>query len=173
MPSRLPLLTSLPFRPLRLFTRPYSHIPQKPTWTTHSLVDTAAPEEITPSQLSYLLRLAALPKPRDAQEEVSLLADLHSQLRFVKRVQEVDTTGVEPLRVVRDETYAARDETTLGLKHLGRALSDEVAVGHYKRPRRMRKEVDTRGAEDWDPLKTASETAGRYFVVKSGRESAE
>lgn len=91
----------------------------------------------------------------------------------MRRVQEVDTAGVEPLRAVRDETFAARDEATLGLKQLGEALKDEIAVGHYRRPRRARKDVDTRGVEDWDPLKTASETAGRYFVVKSGKESAE
>lgn len=173
MPPRLSTFTSLHSRPLRFFTRRYSHVPIKPTWTTYSLVDVAAPEEITSSQLSHLLRLAALPQPRDCQEEASLLADLHSQLRFVRRVQEVDTAGAEPLRAVRDETSAARDEATLGLKQLGQALKDEATLGHYKRPRRGPKEVDNRSVEDWDPLKTASEAAGRYFVVKSGKESAE
>lgn len=173
MQPRLSLFTSLQSLHLRFLTRRYSHVPIKPTWTTYSLVDIAAPEEITPSQLSHLLRLAALSQPRDYQEEASLLADLHSQLRFVRRVQEVDTTGVEPLRVVRDETSAARDEATLGLKQLGQMLKDEATVGHYKRPRRGRKKVDGRSIEDWDPLKTASEAAGRYFIVKSGKESAE
>lgn len=170
MPPRIALVRSLA-RPF--FTRTYSHIPAKPTWTTHSLVDTATADEISPAQLSHLLRLSALPQPRDAQEEAYLLSDLQSQLRFVKRIQEVDTTGVEPLQAVRDETAAARDEATLGLEQLGESLKDEVAVGHYKRPRRVRKEVDTQGVDDWDPLNTASRTSGRYFVVESGKESAE
>ena len=170
MPHRETLLRSLSHRPL---TRSYSHIPAKPAWTTRSLLDTTTPEKVSPAQLSYLLRLSALPQPRDAQEEASLLSDLQSQLRFVKRVQEVDTTGVEPLQAVRDETSAARDETTLGLEQLGETLKDEAILGHYKRPRRARKEVNTQGVEDWDPLKTASRTSGRYFVVESGRESAE
>lgn len=170
MPPRLPGFTSLPRRAL---SRAYSHIPAKPTWTTHSLLDGAAPESVSPAQLSHLLRLSALPQPRDAQEEAALLSDLQSQLRFVRRIQEVDTTGVEPLRAVRDETSAARDEATLGLEQLGDALRDEVTVGHYKRPRRVRKDVDTKGVEDWDPLKTASKTSGRYFVVEGGKESAE
>lgn len=170
MPPRTALLGSLARRSL---TRSYSHIPAKPTWTTRSLVDTATPDEISPAQLSHLLRLSALPQPRDSQEEASLLSDLQSQLRFVRCVQEIDATGVEPLQAVRDETSAAREEATLGLGELGETLKEEVTVGHYARPRRVRKEVDTRGVEDWDPLSTASRSSGRYFVVESGKEPAE
>lgn len=157
----------------RFSARSYSHIPPRPTWTTRSLFGATAPEEISSTQLSHLLRLSALPQPRDAREEASLLSDLRSQLQFVKRIQEVDTTGVKPLQTIRDETSAARDETKLGLEQLGEALKDEVFVGHHKRPRRVRKEVDTRGVEDWDPLEAASKRSGRYFVVESRKGSAE
>ncbi|SPO05775.1 related to a-agglutinin core protein AGA1 [Cephalotrichum gorgonifer] len=170
MPPRAPNLLSLPRRLVRTYS---SAIPQQPTWTTRSLLSADAQEEISPSQLSHLLRLSALPQPADAQEEASLLADLHSQLRFVRRIQEVDTSGIEPLRAIRDETSAARDEATLGMKQLGGALEEEVTVGHYQRPRRVRKEVDARDVEDWDPLKNASKTTGRYFVVKSGKDATE
>lgn len=168
MPPRIPCSPRLS---MRVLNRRYSCIPAKPSWTTHSLRDNSASEGISSSQLSHLLRLSALPQPRDAQEETSLLSDLHSQLQFVKRIQEVDTTDVAPLHAVRDETSAAKDEATLGLTQLRGALNDEVVVGHYKRPRRVRKDVDPHGAEDWDPLKAASKTSGRYFVVESGRES--
>jgi len=159
-----------------------SHIPSQPTWSTHSLLDSSKEqpqqeqqeESITPTQLHHLLRLSALPLPRTASEEASLLRDLHLQLRFVRRVQACDTRGVEPLRAVRDETEAAKREATVGLEQLLETLKEEVVVGHYQRPRRVRdRKVDTAGVEDWDPLQTASRKAGRYFAVKSGKEAVE
>ncbi|PKS09683.1 hypothetical protein jhhlp_004303 [Lomentospora prolificans] len=163
-------------------TRHYtsSHIPSEPTWSTRSLLasDAASPSTsedfVTPSQLHHLLRLSALPLPRTAEEEASLLRDLQLQLSFVRRVQACDTRGVEPLRAVRDETEAVRAESTIDLRKLAETLKEEVAIGHYLRPRRVRgKNTETNLAENWNPLQTATRQAGRYFVVKSGKEAVE
>jgi len=145
---------------------------KEPTWSVESLVPTneelAAMNEVTPEQLRHLLRLSALPPPKDAAEEKDMIETLHTQLHFVRKIQEVDTTGVEPLVAIRDETSAAKKEATIGLKDpaIMEALSKEEFKGKNQRPRRKRDvEVDTKGAEDWDVLGTASMTVGRYFVV--------
>lgn len=86
-------------------------------------------------------------------------------------MQRVDTTGVEPLRALRDETEAAQKQNEVGLEDLKEALEREVLVGHYQRPRRVKQAVEDE-AENWDALSTARKTAGRYFVVKSGKDAA-
>lgn len=101
-----------------------------------------------------------------------MIATLQSQLQFVRAVQHVDTTGVEPLRAIRDETEAAQRETTIGLDDLKEILDEEVLVGHYQRPRRVKEPVES-AAEKWDALGTASRKAGRYFVVQSEKKKAE
>lgn len=155
---------------------------EKPSWSVRSLLppsesassstssEAAGVEEITPQTLAHLLRLSALPPPSDPAEEASLLSTLRNQLHFVRSIQSVDTTGVPPLRAIRDETAAGLREQTIGLDTLKEALGQEEVVGHSQRPRR-RKDLQ-RGrkneAEDWDVLAGAGETAGRYFVVRSG-----
>lgn len=101
-----------------------------------------------------------------------MITTLQNQLQFVRAVQRVDTGGVEPLRAIRDETDAARAEATVGLADLGDALSSEVLVGHYQRARRAREKAESE-AERWDALSTAGRTAGRYFVVESGKKDVE
>ncbi|KAK3321162.1 hypothetical protein B0T19DRAFT_444940 [Cercophora scortea] len=103
-----------------------------------------------------------------------MLATLHSQLHFVRDIQSVDTSGLEPLRSIRDETDAGISEATIGLDHdqVREALDNEDVFGHCRRPRRRKTvKVDAREAEDWDVLGTASQTAGggKYFVVRSGK----
>lgn len=106
-----------------------------------------------------------------------MLATLSSQLHFVRAIQGVDTTGVAPLRVIRDETAAGLREQTIGLAQLEEALGAEDVVGHARRPRRRRstsqkqEQIPTNAEEEnRDVLRGASETAGggRYFVVRSG-----
>lgn len=159
----------------------------RPTWSVASLLDSQSPtaaqhtlspdEEITPKKLHHLLRLSALPLPPTPEAEASLLASLRSHLRFVREIQAVDTTGVEPLRALRDETERGRQEATVRLADLQGALARETRFGHRQRPRRTRApdgRVDkaTARAEDWEPLKTASRTAaGKYFVVQSKKQS--
>lgn len=101
-----------------------------------------------------------------------MLQSLHTQLHFVKEIQSVDTTGVEPLVAIRDETDAAKARNTIGMKDpaIIEALKNEEMKGRNKRPRRNRDaEVDTKGAEDWDALGTAKKTVGRFFVVDSSK----
>lgn len=71
-----------------------------------------------------------------------MLATLSSQLGFVRAIQSVDTDGVAPLRVIRDETALGLREQTIGLAELRDALESEVVVGHAKRPRRRRQTQD-------------------------------
>ncbi|KAK1994024.1 hypothetical protein LX36DRAFT_226999 [Colletotrichum falcatum] len=163
-------------------SKPASALLSKPTWSVTSLlppgskadVPAASREEpISRAKLHHLLRLSALPLPESEAEESAMLRTLHSQLHFVRDVQSVDTTGVEPLRSLRDETTQGVAEAAVGLQDLQDALGKEVRFGHKKRPKRVRGEkVDTKGVEDWDPLKTASRTAGKYFVVQSRKEES-
>ncbi|KAF4450970.1 hypothetical protein F53441_5961 [Fusarium austroafricanum] len=149
---------------------------EKPTWSVRSLLSSSsslAPAEmITPTQLLHLLRLSALPLPTTPGDEAAMINTLQSQLQFVRVVQRVDTTGVEPLRAIRDETPEARQQMTIGLADLQEALDKEVRIGHYQRARRVREKIDSK-AEKWDALNTASKTAGRYFVVESGKNDVE
>lgn len=147
----------------------------KPTWSVRSLLPSAPTtttdetETITPAQLHHLLRLSALPLPKTQAEEESMLATLQSQLHFVRAVREVDTTGVEPLQAIRDETDEAARENTVTLDRLRSLLDSETRVGHYQRPRRVRDDQQParEEAEDWDALSTASKKAGRFFVVQA------
>jgi Asp-tRNA(Asn)/Glu-tRNA(Gln) amidotransferase C subunit len=61
-------------------------------------------QEITREKLRHLLKLSALPPPKDQAEEEEMLSTLRSQVHFVKEIQKVDTSGVEPLVAIRDET---------------------------------------------------------------------
>jgi len=104
-----------------------------------------------------------------------MLATIHSQLHFVQDIQNVDTEGVEPLQSIRDETEEGIKDITIGLETLREALGKEDIKGRNKRPRRRRGEVvNTKGVEDWDVTKTASEKVetpgGKFFIVRSGKE---
>lgn len=95
---------------------------------------------------------------------------LADQLHFVGKIQEVDTTGVTPLRAIRDETKAAEQEHTITLDTLQEALSKEKVIGTYhKRIQRDTTPVDARDVEDWDVLGSAERKSGKYFVVESER----
>lgn len=96
-----------------------------------------------------------------------MISTLQDQLHFVRAVQRVDTTGVEPLRAIRDETEEARRENTISLADLQGVLDAEEHTGHYKRAKRVRERIVDEGSEKWDVLGTAGKTAGKYFVVES------
>lgn len=145
----------------------------KPSWSVASLLPAATSQlqapEVTPKQLHHLLRLSALPPPKDEQEEKQMLSTLASQLHFVKDIQQVDTTGVEPLKSLRDETAAGEKEAELGLAALKDALAlEEIRGKHHKRIRRRRSENVGKEGQEWDVLGTASRKVGRYFVVEGG-----
>jgi Asp-tRNA(Asn)/Glu-tRNA(Gln) amidotransferase C subunit len=146
----------------------------EPTWSVESLLPPAkqAPDapKITSQQLHHLLCLSALPLPKSEEEEDKMLSTLVDQLHFVGKIQQVDTTGVKPLRAIRDETAAAEAEQTITLDTLKDALAKEKVVGkHYKRIQRDATPVDASDVENWDVLGSAERKQGRYFVVESER----
>jgi len=147
----------------------------KPTWSVRSLLPPTTPTKtITQKQLHHLLRLSALPLPKDQAEEEKMLDSLHSQLHFVSDIQSVNTEGVEPLVRIAEETEEAMKENTIGLEDLKHVIDDEIVVGRNRRRRRVRKEGIVGEGEDWDVFSTAGETvdvpgSGRYFVVRSGK----
>ncbi|KAK3691882.1 hypothetical protein LTR37_018375 [Vermiconidia calcicola] len=147
----------------------------RPTWSVSSLLppkDSASDApEVTSKQLHHLLRLSALPPPKDQQEEAKMLSTLSSQLHFVKEIQKVDTAGIEPLRSLRDETMQGEKEAELGMEAMKDALAQEEVRGkHHKRIRRRRDHTAAKQEEDWDVLGTAQRKVGRYFVVEGGKD---
>ena len=146
----------------------------KPTWSVESLLPpkTRAPDapEIFSKQLHHLLRLSALPLPETPEQEKKMLDTLAAQLHFVGEIQRVDTTGVKPLRAIRDETQAAEQEQTIGLDTLKEALAKEKTIGKcYRRIQRDTTPVNAKDVEDWDVLGSAEKKVGKYFVVESER----
>ncbi len=146
-----------------------------PTWSVASLLPPKDHQEPTPEvssmQLHHLLRLSALPPPKDAAEQAQMLSTLAAQLHFVKEIQKVDTEGVEPLRSLRDETGQGEKEAELGMVALRGALEQEVIRGtHHQRITRKQGRRDGEEGEKWDPLGTAGRKMGRYFVVEGGKE---
>lgn len=155
----------------------------EPTWSVESLLppekkkssnnnNTAAPyvPQITTQQLHHLLRLSALPLPKSQDEEENLLSTLSGQLHFVGKIQQVDTSGVKPLRAIRDETAAAEREQTITLETLKDALAKETVIGkHYKRIQRDTTPIDASDVENWDVLGSAERKQGKYFLVESER----
>jgi Asp-tRNA(Asn)/Glu-tRNA(Gln) amidotransferase C subunit len=146
----------------------------EPTWAVESLLPpkTRAPDapRITSKQLHHLLRLSALPPPETPEAEQKMLDTLDAQLHFVGKIQEVDTSGVEPLRAIRDESEAAEQEQTITVETLAGALEKEKIVGsHYKRIQRDTTPIDASDVENWDVLGSAERKAGKYFVVESER----
>ncbi|KAL4803550.1 hypothetical protein BDV18DRAFT_153777 [Aspergillus unguis] len=156
----------------------------KPTWSVRSLLPDAAAKpstpSVTPAQLKHLLRLSALPQPASPEEEQQMLETLESQIHFVKEIQKVDTTGVEPLQSIRDESPSAVKENTIGLEQLKEAMSKERVVGRNKKIQRIESTRNDRPDGDtWDgnALGYASKTKGKFFVnlnpLKSSSAKAE
>lgn len=149
---------------------------ETPTWSVRSLLPNAdaitAPEDVvTKEKLHHLLRLSALPPPRNEKAETTLLETLQAQIQFVKEIQKVDTTGIEPLRAIRDETREAIEEETITLRDIQSFLDKEEKYGRNGRLRR-RKDIDDHGDENahtWDPFGMSADRSkkhGNYFVVK-------
>ncbi|OJD17910.1 hypothetical protein AJ78_02015 [Emergomyces pasteurianus Ep9510] len=151
-----------------------SSILSKPSWSVKSLLpeNTSLPHSrtICSKQLHHLLRLSALPPPSSAEEEEEMLKTLESQIHFVKEVQSIETTGVTPLRSIRDETELAQEENKISIKTLESSLKQERYVGRSRRIQRTRPEkLEPPDGDVWDgdALKPASKTVGGYFVVQS------
>ncbi|KAL2872775.1 DUF726 domain protein [Aspergillus lucknowensis] len=146
----------------------------KPTWSVRSLLPDPAKKpsspSVTPAELRHLLRLSALPQPSNPEEERQMLETLESQIHFVREIQKVDTTGVEPLQSIRDESPEAVKENTIGLERLKEAMSKERVVGRNKKIQRVQSERNDRPDGDaWDgnALGYASKTKGKFFVASA------
>ncbi|KAK9479138.1 hypothetical protein V1514DRAFT_329289 [Lipomyces japonicus] len=78
-----------------------------PTWKISSLVPDPSRQKLeknfTSDTLRRLLRHSGLQFPRDEKEELKMLNDLQRQLGFVDHVQDVDTTGIEPLNRIGED----------------------------------------------------------------------
>ncbi|CAL5868228.1 uncharacterized protein PFLUO_LOCUS2452 [Penicillium psychrofluorescens] len=147
----------------------------EPSWSVRSLLPDRASQasspSVTPKQLHHLLRLSALPQPASDEEERSMLQTLESQIHFVKEIQRVDATGVEPLRSIYDESPEAVKETTIGLDRLRDAMAQEQVTGRRRRVKRVPIAKNDRpdgNAWDGNALGSASKTKGPYFVVETG-----
>jgi Asp-tRNA(Asn)/Glu-tRNA(Gln) amidotransferase C subunit len=144
----------------------------KPSWSVASLLpkeNASDPLEVSSKQLRHLLKLSALPPPKDDSEETKMLTTLSSQLHFVKEIQKADTTGVEPLQSLRDETAEGEQNAELGLEALKEALAAEDVRGKFHpRIRRRRDRVEVK-KDEWNVLGTAGKKTGRYFVVEGGK----
>ena len=99
-----------------------------------------------------------------------MLKTLSSQLHFVKDIQSVDTTGIEPLRSIRDETAAGRKQAEIGLDALKDAFAQEDVVGQFHKRIRRRRDAERPVQQKWDVLGNAVKKTGRYFVVEGGKD---
>lgn len=103
-----------------------------------------------------------------------MLRTLASQLHFVNAIRQVDTTGIDPLSAIRDETESGRRNSEFTLGKLSDVLAKEERVGkHYVRIKRVKDKegiVDEEKPEGWKALDTASKTQGKYFIVQEGKE---
>ncbi|KAI4754786.1 hypothetical protein E4T51_12114 [Aureobasidium sp. EXF-12344] len=108
-----------------------------PTWSLESLLPPSTPATLTPTisskQLHHLLRLSALPPPKDAAEEAKMLSSLSLHLYFVNEIRSVYVSGLTPLQSLRDETAAGVEMQKIGMKDLEEAFKKEEAKGRYYR----------------------------------------
>lgn len=141
-----------------------------PNWSVRSLLpsdistssSSTTTTKITPETLNHLLRLSALPPPAREAEQAAMLSTLETQLHFVRNIQTVDTTGVEPLCVIRDETLGGVGlEEKVMLSVTDAALKRELTVGFHKRPRRMA-DAETRKSNSTKELKGVREITLPY-----------
>ena len=96
-----------------------------------------------------------------------MIETLQSQLHFVRAIQNVDTTGIEPLSAIRDETEEARRDSEYTLESLKHELDKEEVVGFARRLRKKAGMVSKRAEESVDILKLAPNKIGRYVVVNT------
>lgn len=148
-----------------------------PTWSVGSLLpktsdwSTSSEKPISRELLRHLLRLSALPIPKTEEEERRLVGVLESQLYFVRDIQRVDVSSVEPLRSIRDESEEGRKEATIGLEQLRHVLSVEIAQGHRRRPKRSTDVADPlEPNEDSSAVMSALRPSSGYFVVRTGQK---
>lgn len=150
----------------------------QPSWSVRSLLPSEASTEdaqFDRSELHHLLKLSALPLPKSKDEEQRMLRTLKSQIHFVKEIQKIDTSGVEPLVAIRDETVEAIREQTVTLETLQPYLDKEKQIGGNGTVRRQ-KPTEMIRHSGWDPFEMGkgkeTRKRGKYFYVKKQKEKA-
>jgi len=147
--------------------------------------ESEAEEEITKGKLHHLLKLSALPLPKSEEEEGQMLQDLRDQVHFVKEIQKVDTTDVQPLVAIRDETSEYRQEKTITRGTLAEFIALEEKKGKNGTIRRRKDTYQvtsfTPDSHPWrdDPIEWSkvedpwamgdgaeSRKMGKFFFVK-------
>lgn len=148
----------------------------QPSWSVRSLLPDSTSndsKQVTKEQLHHLLKLSALPLPRSVEEEQRMLNTLESQIHFVKEVQKIDTSGVEPLVAIRDETAEAIGEQTITLETLQPYLDKEKKIGGNGTIRRQ-KPTDMIRDSGWHPFEMGdgkdTRKKGKFFFVKKQKE---
>ncbi|KAL8937147.1 MAG: hypothetical protein Q9211_003828 [Gyalolechia sp. 1 TL-2023] len=170
--------------------QPDDILPLQPTWSLQDLVGNKpkhaisprrkffphlpeAPPTVSPKELHHLLRLSALPPPKNLAEQEKMQRDLQSQLHFVRAIQKIHIPEhVEPLQSIRDETEEGMKEREYTVESLADEFNKEEVVGKRGRIRSKRpKDANKRNeAEQWDPLALAPRTVGRYIAVNTSTD---
>ncbi|KAL8703157.1 MAG: hypothetical protein Q9201_003661 [Fulgogasparrea decipioides] len=150
-------------------------LPRQPTWSLEDLFekDTQEPEtQVSEKELYYLLRLSALPLPKDLAEQRRMQKELQSQLKFVKAIQKIEIgDDVKPLQGIRDETEQGMREQEFTCASLAEEFKKEEIVGIRGRIKRKKEVKAVEGSEDkWDPLALPPRTVGRYVAVNTARD---
>ena len=150
-------------------------LPRHPTWSLQDLFENRSEDaepEISDKELDHLLRLSALPMPKDLAEQQRMKKDLQSQLKFVKAIQEIDIPdSVKPLQSIRDETEEGMKEQEITVESLADEFAKEEVVGIRGRIRRKEGTEAVEGKDErWDPLALAPRTIGRYVAVNTAKD---
>ena len=150
---------------------------KEPSWSVRETLfkddSTNVATSVSKEQLHHLLRLSALPLPKTPEEEAKMIKDLQAQLKFVQATQEVDTEGVEPLQMIRDETEEAQKANTITMNTLKEEFAKEEVVGRRGRIRKKSVAKEQRvqsDGEKWNPLNHTNKTQGPYFVVDTAKD---
>lgn len=150
-------------------------LPRHPTWSVQDIFGNRsknAEPQVSDDELHHLLRLSALPIPKDLAEQQRMKNDLQSQLKFVRVIQELDISdSVKPLQSIRDETENGMKEQEITAETLADEFAKEEVVGSRGRIRRKEGMKSLEGEEEkWDPLALAPRTTGRYIAVNTAED---
>lgn len=91
--------------------------------------------KISKQEVEHVAKLARLELPD--QEKDRLTDQLSNILTYVEKLNELDTTGIEPTAHVLDIKNVTRDDVAVPSLPQERALANapEKAAGHYKVPK--------------------------------------
>ena len=95
--------------------------------------------EVTTGLINNLANLARL--QFSEEEKVAIRTDLQRMIAFVEKLQEVDTTGTEPLLHMTDVLDAYREDEVKGSMQKATALANAPDANHdyFKVPKVIKK----------------------------------